>query len=157
MLYIYKYLYYIYKSRDRLIIVAKVFLKLSNFHMIFSKGKSAIPPLFNGPEVLSSACDKAKLIPKNFFKNSNPDNSGISLPIFPFRADLKLHNISVTPKLVKKVKANLDSSKASCPDFILVLALKNCEPQLSNILAEELKITAMLVFFLCLVKSLKNF
>ena len=28
---------------------------------VFNKGKSAIPPLFNGPEVLSSASDKAKL------------------------------------------------------------------------------------------------
>ena len=29
---------------------------------ILNKGKSAIPPLFNGPEVLSSASDKAKLL-----------------------------------------------------------------------------------------------
>ena len=28
---------------------------------VLNKGKSAIPPLFNGPEVLSSASDKAKL------------------------------------------------------------------------------------------------
>ena len=28
----------------------------------FNKGKSAIPPLFNGPEVLSSASNKAKLL-----------------------------------------------------------------------------------------------
>ena len=28
---------------------------------ILNKGKSAIPPLFNGPKVLSSASDKAKL------------------------------------------------------------------------------------------------
>ena len=36
---------------------------------VFNKGKSAIPPLFNGPEVLSSACDKAKLFDENFYKN----------------------------------------------------------------------------------------
>ena len=30
-----------------------------------NKGKSTIPPLFNGPEVLSSASDKAKLFAKN--------------------------------------------------------------------------------------------
>ena len=36
---------------------------------VFNKGKSAIPPLFNGPEVLSSACDKAKLSDENFYKN----------------------------------------------------------------------------------------
>ena len=33
---------------------------------VLNKGKSATPPLYNGPEVLSSASDKAKLFPKNF-------------------------------------------------------------------------------------------
>ena len=42
---------------------------------VLNKGKSAIPPLFNGPEVLSSASDKAKLFPENFSMNSNLDNS----------------------------------------------------------------------------------
>ena len=44
---------------------------------VLNKGKSAIPPLFNGPEVLSSASDKAKLFPENFSKTSNLDDSGI--------------------------------------------------------------------------------
>ena len=70
---------------------------------VLNKGKSAIPPLFNGPEVLSSACDEAKLFAKNFSKNSNLDDSGIYLPVFPSRTNLKLHNISTTPKMVKKV------------------------------------------------------
>ena len=39
--------------------------------------------LFNGPEVLSSASDKAKLFVKKFSKNSNLNDSGISLPVFP--------------------------------------------------------------------------
>ena len=38
--------------------------------------------------------------------------------------------------MVKKVITNLDSSKASGPDCIPVVVLKNCEPKLSNILAE---------------------
>ena len=33
---------------------------------VLNKDKSAIPPLFNSPEVLSSASDKAKLFAKNF-------------------------------------------------------------------------------------------
>ena len=37
----------------------------------------------------------------------------VRLPVFPFRTNLKLHNISVTPKTVKKVMTNLDLSKAS--------------------------------------------
>ena len=83
---------------------------------VLNKGKSAIPPLFNGLEILSSASDKAKLFAKNLSKNSNLDDSSISLPVFPSRSNLKLHNISITPKMVKKVITNLDSSKASGPD-----------------------------------------
>ena len=108
-------------------------------------GKSAIPPLFNGPDVLSSASDKAKLFAKNFSKNSNLDDSGISLPVFPSRTNLNLHNISITPKMVKKVITNLDSSKASGPDCIPLVVLKNCEPKLSYILAK--------VFNKCLKES----
>ena len=86
--------------------------------------------------MLSSESDKAKLFANNFSKNSNLDDSGISLPLFPSRTNLKLHNISTTPKMVKKVITNLDSSKASGPDCIPVVVLKNCEPKLSYILAE---------------------
>ena len=86
--------------------------------------------------MLSSASDKAKLFAENFCMNSNLDNSGISLPVFPSRTNLSLHNISVTPKMVRKVVMNLDLSKASGSDCIPVVVLKNCEPELSYILAE---------------------
>ena len=112
---------------------------------VFNKGKSAIPPLFNGPQVLSSASDKAKLFAKNFSKNSNLDDSGISLPVFPSRTNLKLHTISITPKMVKKVITNLDSLKASGPDCIPLVVLKNCEPELSSILPK--------LFNMCLKES----
>ena len=129
--------------------------------------------------MLSSTSDKAKLFAENIFKNSNLDDSSISLPVFHSITNLKLHNISVTPKTVKKVIMNLD--------FIPVVVLKNCEPELSYILAElfnkclkescfpdcwkvsllvlylrmlgkglQLKTTTLLLFFLWLVKSLKN-
>ena len=48
-------------------------------------------------------------------------------------------------KMVKKVITNLDSSKTSCPDCIPVVVLKNCEPELSYILAE--------LFNMCLKES----
>ena len=108
---------------------------------VLNKGKSAIPPLFNRPEVLSSAPDKAKLFAENFSKNSNLDDSSISLPVFPSRANLKLFDISITPKVI----TNLDSSKASGPDCISVVVLKNYEPELSYILAE--------LFSICLKES----
>ena len=63
--------------------------------------------------VLSFAFDYAKLFAKNFSKNSNLDDSGISLPAFPSRRNQRLHNIHETTKLIKKVINNLDLSKAS--------------------------------------------
>ena len=47
--------------------------------------------------------------------------------------------------MVKKIITSLDSSKASGPDRIPVMVLKNCEPELSNILAE--------LFNICLKES----
>ena len=47
--------------------------------------------------------------------------------------------------MVKKVMTNFDSSTASGPDCILVVVLKNCEPELSYILAE--------LFSMCLKES----
>ena len=101
-----------------------------------NKGKSAIPPLLDDSGMLSSASDKANLFAGNFSEKSNLDDSGISLPVFPSRTILKLHGISVIPKIVKKVIVNLDLSKASGPDCIPVVVLKDCEPDLSYILAE---------------------
>ena len=91
--------------------------------------------------------------------------------------------------MAKKVIINLDLSKASGPDCIPVVVLKNCEPDLSYRLAElfnkclkescfpdcwkvlsvdpvfkirmlgkglQLKPTTLLVFFLRIVKYMKN-
>ena len=89
--------------------------------------------------------------------------------------------------MVKRVTTNLDPPKASGLGYITVVVLKNCEAELSYILAElfnmclkescfqvvgrtnwwslylrmlgkglQLKTNSLLVFFLWLVKSLKN-
>ena len=55
---------------------------------------------------------KSPLLPRNLAL----DDSGMSLLVFSSRTNLKLHNISVTPTMVKKVIMNLDFSKASGPD-----------------------------------------
>ena len=47
---------------------------------------------------------------------------------------MKQHNISVTHKMVKKIKTDLDLSKATGPDYIPVVVLKNCKPELSYLL-----------------------
>ena len=96
---------------------------------VINKGKSVIP-------TLSSASDKAKSFAENFSKNSYLDDSHIFLPVFPSRTNLKLHNTSITPKMVKKVIVNLDLSNTSGPDCIPMGILKNSELELFYILAE---------------------
>ena len=61
-----------------------------------------MPPLFNGLEVLPSAFDKAKLFAKIFSKNSNLDDSGILLPVFHSRTNVKLHKIFELPRWLKE-------------------------------------------------------
>ena len=80
--------------------------------------------------MLSFASDKTKLSAKNFSKNSNLEGSGISLPVFASRTNLKL------PKIVKKVITKFHSSEVSHSDCTPVLVLKNCGPELSYTLAE---------------------
>ena len=53
--------------------------------------------------MLPSASDKAEFFVKNFSKKSTLDDSDISLLAFPSRTNLKLHNFSVTPEMIKKV------------------------------------------------------
>ena len=72
------------KSQSLLRNLALIFLANS----VLNKNKSAIPPLFNDTEVLSSASGKAKLFAKNFSKNPNLDDSGISLPVFPSKTNI---------------------------------------------------------------------
>ena len=80
--------------------------------------------------MLSSASDKAIFFTENLSKNSYLENLGNSLPTLPSRTNLKLHNISVVPKMLKKFIINLDSSKASGPEFIRLVVPKNCESEL---------------------------
>ena len=103
---------------------------------VFNKDKSVIHPLLNTSEWLSSASDKVKLFARNFSRDSNLDGLGTSWPIFPSRTNLKLHSLSATPKLVKKVMIDLDLSKFFGPNCIPVVGLKNCEPELPNIVPE---------------------
>ena len=81
-------------------------------------------------------CFLLHLLKQSCLLNSNLDDSRISLPAFPCRTNLKLHNIFLTPKMVKKIIMNLDLSKASGPDCIPVVILNNCEPEPFSILTE---------------------
>ena len=114
--------------------------------------------------MLLSASDKAKFFAENFSKNSNLDDSGFSLPVFHSRTNLKLHNISATPKMVNLSKASGPDCKPSCPDCISVIHVFQIVGRFLWIFLYikivgkglQLKTTPLLIFFLCSVKSLKN-
>ena len=95
--------------------------------------------------MLFSASDKGKLFAKTFSRNSNIDDLGNSLPVFPSRTNHRLHNITVIPTLLKKIITNFTFPKASGPNCIPVVLLKNCEPKLPHILAK--------LFNMCLKES----
>ena len=65
-------------------------------YVVLNLIKSAIPPLYNGPEVLGSTFVKAKLYTEVFFKNSNLHDSGNFLIALPSRFNRKLHSILLT-------------------------------------------------------------
>ena len=88
--------------------------------------------------MLPYASEKEKLFAENFSKNFNLVDSGISVHVFFSRNNLRQHNISVTPKIVEKVIITLDLSKASGPDCIPVVLLKDSESELALVLAEFL-------------------
>ena len=143
------------KSSDK--VVAKVFLKLLHLLLLllqkslinckllkmFSSNVNLLY-LFNGLKVLPSASVKQNSLLKNFLKTLILMIQVCLYLLYPL-INLKLLNFSLTPNLVKKVTANLDLSKASRPGCFPVVVLKNCESELSYILAK--------VFNMCLIES----
>ena len=100
---------------------------------VFNKSKSAIPPDSTAQRFYLLFLIMQNCLLKTFLKTLILMTQ---VSFFPSRTSLKLHNISVTPKMFKKVIMNLDLSKASGPDYIRVVFLKSCEPELSFIPAE---------------------
>ena len=115
------------------------------FNSVFNKGKSNVPPLFNGFEVLTSSKDKAELFAQSFSKNCSLNSSGHGLPNFPSRCNDSLCDLRITPQSVARIISGLDPSTASGPDNIPVIVLQMCSPELSCVLSK--------LFNKCLVES----
>ena len=64
---------------------SREFWRITN--KILNRGKSPIPSIINGPEIISSSLDKAKLFASIFSANSTLDDSNHPLPEFPSRTD----------------------------------------------------------------------
>ena len=112
---------------------------------VLNRGKSTIPPLFNGPEVLTTSTDKANLFARNFSYNSTLDDSNQLLPDFPSRTEHRLTSRKITARMVSHAIYHLDACKATGPDRIPSIVLKMCSPELSPVLAK--------LYNKCLAKS----
>ena len=111
---------------------SKEFWKITK--KILNPGKSSIPTIVNGPEILPSASDKASLFAEMFSKNSTLDDSNVPLPDFPLRTDKKLCDAKIAACDVEFFICDLSVSKATGPGDIPVIVLKNIAPELSPIL-----------------------
>ena len=103
---------------------------------VMNRGKSSIPTIVNGPEILSSSLDKAHLFAKMFSSNSTLDDEGHPLPEFPPRTDIDLSNLKVIPSMVAKFIRRLEPSKATGPNEIPVVVLKNLSAEFSPVLSK---------------------
>ena len=136
--------------------------------------------------MLSSASDKAKLFTENFSKNSNLDDSGIPSLVFPSRTNLKPYisvTCKMVKKVIINLDLSKASGHHCIPVVVLKnfepeLSYILAEPfksALRSLVFQivgrfhqwslylrmlgkglPLKTMALLVFFLWLVKSLKN-
>ena len=82
-------------------------------------------------------CHLLHLINQNCFRNNFLRTPILvtwvsQIPVFLSRTSMKLQNISLTPKIVKRVITNLDSSHASDLGGIPVVVLRNSEPEISS-------------------------
>ena len=139
-----------------LVIVAKGILKLPSLHMLIKQKRPSLPrnlvvwTFCELPIVFSTKVNllyfldatawrccllhliKQNCLLKTFLRNIIlMTQVSLFFQVFPSRTNMKLHNISVNPKMVKKVVINLDLSKAFGPDCIPVVVLKNREPELT--------------------------
>ena len=101
--------------------------------------------LWNSPEALSSASDKAKFYLLKTFLRMLILMTQVPLYLFSFLELIWNCIILVIPKFIKNFTTNLDLSKASDPDCVPVVVLTNCESELSYILA--------ILFNMCLTES----
>ena len=73
-------------------------MTLGELISVSNKSRSAIPSQSNSPASLPSASDKAKLFAENVSKNSNLDDSVVSLPAFPPITNLTAQKMKFSAK-----------------------------------------------------------
>ena len=156
-------------SSGKLVIIAKVFLKLPNLLMLirpksvtsqklgslvtFGKSLIVISTKVNLPYLylVVLACYLPHLVRlrcllKSFLRTPILMIQVFLFGSFPSRTNLKLDNIPVTLKLVKRVIADFDFSKVCGQDCISVVVWKNWEPELSYVIAKIFNVSEGLLY-----------
>ena len=103
-------------------------------YKILNRGKSPIPAIINGPGVISSSLDKAKVFGSIFASNSSRDDFNYPLPDIPSRTDCLVSDFRISVREVSRQVHDLESTKATGPDQVPVVVLKNFSPEISPIL-----------------------
>ena len=106
------------------------------FNSSYRKGRSTVPPLFVGAQVLTSSQDKAEVFGQSFSTNCSLSSLNHPIPNFPPRCSDTVSDIRVTPHSVARIISSLRNSIASGPDHIPVIVLKMCSPELSPVLSK---------------------
>lgn len=95
--------------------------------------KHLLPSIINGPEVIASLLDEAKLFTMNFTSKTKLDDKDYSLHNFFHH---KICTISILAWAVSRVIKILDSMKVTGLDEITAVVLKNFGPEIIPILEE---------------------
>ena len=103
---------------------------------VLNRGKSAIPPLINGAQIIHSSKDKAELFARIFSSNCTQSPTCINFSDSTEPISKKISDLQITPSSVCRAISNLDSSIASGPDSIPAIIFKKCGPELSSILSK---------------------
>ena len=113
---------------------SREFWRITN--KVLNRGKASIPTLVEESAQVISSSDKANLFASKFAANSTLDDLGFLPPDFPQITDEKLCESKVSAGQIAKLIKDLDSTKATGPDGIPVVVLKNLIPEISPILAK---------------------
>ena len=106
---------------------------------VLNRGKSSIPPLVNGSQIIQSSKGKAELFANMFAENCRLKSAPNLSPNLDPRTDTDsevLDSIQFSPFVISRVLSKLDTASASGPDQIPAVVLKQLAPELSPILSK---------------------
>lgn len=92
---------------------------------ILNRGKTSVPTIKNGPEVISTSSDKMKVLFRMCVAKSAFDDKSNLLPDFHRPTEHNLVNIFIADREISKLNKSLDPKKSTGSDKILVVFLKN--------------------------------